>query len=310
MTSAIQQAIYENNEGTRMVRQCQYDSAVKSFTSVLQILKPLATIVEDRHARRSYQGNDNDNDIDNVVNDYTNASSSSIPLKISFNHKSMEDDSNHNDSKDDTTTRTAEIHPSSSQRSSSSPTDTDTSSTTTKSVVHRKLKHYVFRDPVVIPPQSIPVGDNENGDESESSFYSPALFTKFLMIVMYNLALTLNLHALSLLSSSTTKSKSAMKNIKKLFIRSREIYELTFDLCFDNTNDDDDDTCSNNDDTIKLLQTIYDCMYRLNIYPTKEILRKFTNILDKRNSSNANNDEIMFHKSAGDIIHKLKCRMK
>ena len=71
MTAAIQQAIFENNEGTKLVRQCHYDAAVKSFTSVLQILKPTAVIVEDKHkhnakknAYKSIETDDIDTDTD------------------------------------------------------------------------------------------------------------------------------------------------------------------------------------------------------------------------------------------------------
>merc|ERR1712194_993423 len=124
----------------------------------------------------------------------------------------------------------------------------------------RKLKYFVFHDPVVIPPESLPsrstsaaTGLNTNDDDDnddnfdELSLYSSEFFSKFLMIVMYNLALTLHLHALSLSSSvhsssvssssgnssSTTLTATTIKHIKKLFLRSRKLYELAFEMYLD-----------------------------------------------------------------------------
>mmetsp|Transcript_18750 Transcript_18750/g.19024 ORF Transcript_18750/g.19024 Transcript_18750/m.19024 type:complete len:228 (+) Transcript_18750:1-684(+) len=104
----------------------------------------------------------------------------------------------------------------------------------------RKLKHFVFREPVVIPPESI-LG---------LSIASSALLSKVLMAGMYNLALTLHLHALSLassLSSSSTATATATRNqpknkqIKKLFSRSKSLYELVFHMLVDSDDVDDDD---------------------------------------------------------------------
>merc|ERR1719162_1734302 len=123
----------------------------------------------------------------------------------------MEKTNNTNDN--DTTT----TPPSRTSSSSSSPSP-DTVPSTRRS---RKLRHFVFRDPIVI---------------DESSQYSPELLSKFLMIVMYNLALTLHLHALSLAStvsssSSKIKSSKSMKHkIQKLFVRSKKLYELTLQM--------------------------------------------------------------------------------
>mmetsp|Transcript_25952 Transcript_25952/g.29521 ORF Transcript_25952/g.29521 Transcript_25952/m.29521 type:complete len:205 (-) Transcript_25952:113-727(-) len=73
---------------------------------------------------------------------------------------------------------------------------------------------------------------------------------QLLIIVMYNLALTLHLHALSLastVSSSSSKkirsSKSMKNKIKKLFVRSKKLYELTLQMHLedDHSSDDNDD---------------------------------------------------------------------
>merc|ERR1719272_2879152 len=78
-------------------------------------------------------------------------------------------------------------------------TDTDTASTI-KFRDTQKRRHFVFRDPVVIPPEScIP----------SSASASSKLLSKFLMIVMYNVALTFHLHALSLVASSSSSSSSS-----------------------------------------------------------------------------------------------------
>merc|ERR1712194_356098 len=90
--------------------------------------------------------------------------------------------------------------------------------------------------------------DDDNDDNfDELSLYSSEFFSKFLMIVMYNLAMTLHLHALSLSSSvhsssvssssgnnsSTTRTATTIKHIKKLFVRSRNLYELAFEMHVD-----------------------------------------------------------------------------
>merc|ERR1740139_1050481 len=86
--------------------------------------------------------------------------------------------------------------------------------------------------------------DNDDDDFDESSLYSSEFFSKFLMIVMYNLALTLHLHALSLSASvhsssvssnscSTTTTATTIKHIKKLFLRSRKLYVLAFEMHLD-----------------------------------------------------------------------------
>ena len=46
ITPAIRRAVFVNNEGTKLVRDSKFDAAVKSFTLVLKILKPLAALVE------------------------------------------------------------------------------------------------------------------------------------------------------------------------------------------------------------------------------------------------------------------------
>jgi len=74
------------------------------------------------------------------------------------------------------------------------------------------------------------------------------------MIVMYNLALTLHLQAITVISSSlssnsntntntNTKTKSTdRKRIKKLFVRSKTLYECAYEMYLDNTVFDVDDT--------------------------------------------------------------------
>merc|ERR1712238_202888 len=134
MSVSIQQAILENNAGTRFVRQCHYDSAVKSFTAVLKILKPLAELVEGNKSATE-GGNDNDtttNAQESTASDVD--SSTAVPMTISFQNKSM-DTKNTNDN--DTTT----------------------------TAPSRKLRHFVFRDPIVI--------------DDPSSQYSPESLSKF-----------------------------------------------------------------------------------------------------------------------------------
>mmetsp|Transcript_13335 Transcript_13335/g.14627 ORF Transcript_13335/g.14627 Transcript_13335/m.14627 type:complete len:144 (-) Transcript_13335:125-556(-) len=74
---------------------------------------------------------------------------------------------------------------------------------------------------------------------------------------MYNLALTLHLHALSLAStvssSSSSKirsSKSMKHKIQKLFVRSKKLYELTLQM---HLVEDSDLTSDGNDDPLFML---------------------------------------------------------
>jgi len=232
MSASIQQVIIENNKGTRLIRQCQYDSAVKSFTAVLEILKPLAVIVEEKYINAN--GN-----ASNADDDTSTTTTSSTPLVISFQNKST---SSSQDTDKDTAASTSIATATATATKSAAFATSKRTNTCTNS---RKLKHFVVRDPIVI-----------DKDESSSSLlYSPGLLSKLLMIVMYNLALTLHLQAISLASSTTTlssstkcKSKSKNKRIQKLFIRSKKLYELVLQMhldldstIFDYDDDDDDD---------------------------------------------------------------------
>mmetsp|Transcript_1629 Transcript_1629/g.1832 ORF Transcript_1629/g.1832 Transcript_1629/m.1832 type:complete len:378 (+) Transcript_1629:258-1391(+) len=284
ITATIQHAVCENNAGSRLVRQCQYDAAVKSFTSVLKILKPLAAILEQQQQQQN-DDNDSSNDNDNDTTDTTTTSNSTVPFKISFvnnNNTTMILDKDDDTDEDTTMTSTKEtindvsvvspeVTASSSPEVSSSASYThnkliaskqhncsNNNGTASSPFVARKLKYFVFHDPVVIPPESLPsrstsaaTGMNTNDDDynddnfDELSLYSSEFFSKFLMIVMYNLALTLHLHALSLSASVRSLSKSdksssfstttatTIKHIKKLFLRSRKLYELAFEMHLD-----------------------------------------------------------------------------
>ena len=261
MTAAIQQAIFENNEGTKLVRHCHYDVAVRSFTSVLQILMPFAVIVEDKdNVKKNVDSNDN------AAADASNTT----PVAFRFDNKSRETDDIDTDTdtdididididtdtNDDSTGDNPPSSPpsrsrsrtSSSSSASSSTSTSDISTTTTTqsrtSSSRRKLQHFVFRDPVVIRPKSISDIDNIS---------SPALFSRFIMIVMYNLALTLHLQAITVLSSSlssnthtntntNTKSTDRKRIVTKLFVRSKTLYELAYEMYLDNTVVDVDDT--------------------------------------------------------------------
>merc|ERR1712194_854505 len=280
ITATIQHAVCENNAGSRLVRQCHYDAAVKSFTSVLKILKPLAAILEQHQQQHDDNDSNNDDDSSNDNAD-TTTTSSTVPFKISFvnnnnNNNTMILDEDDTD-KDTTMTSTTETMNDVSvvlvlpEMITSSP---EVSASYKHKIIAakkqhnkgaspfaRKPKYFVFHDPVVIPPESLPsrsttattrmdTEDDDDDDFDELSLYSSEFFSKFLMIVMYNLALTLHLHALSLsasvhsLSSSSSNSSSSsrsstattattIKPIKKLFLRSRKLYELAFEMHLD-----------------------------------------------------------------------------
>ena len=265
---AIHQAVLVNNEGTKLVRQCQYDAAVKSFTAVLKILKPLAALVE-ANGR-------------NVVVDIPN--DECIPASISFasdttTHSRSIGNScdEHMDINVDDTTAVRQTDSESSEERETEPQSPSSlqeywngglsprpsnaqhrkprrlsptaaakllaASGPPNKFARRKTSHFVFRDPVEIPPESVPSTVSVETNEGHSS----ELFSKFLMIVMYNLALTLHLHALSLcnvntnqkpnLSSADCGDDSNTKKAKKLFLRSRKLYELAFEMHLDESCD-------------------------------------------------------------------------
>merc|ERR1712238_247035 len=262
ITATIQQAVFENNAGSRLVRQCHYDIAVKSFTSVLKILKPLAAILEQQQHNDRFENND-DND-----------SSNTVQFKISFvnnnNTMIMGDDDTEKDTDMICTKETMNdlsvlsVSPEVSVPASSPEVSASYTHKLLASKQHnynntgaasspfaRKPKYFVFHDPVVIPPESLPsrltgtgtatsaTGLNTNDDnDDELSLYSSAFFSKFLMIVMYNLALTLHLHALSLASlssssSNVTTTTTTMQHVNKLFLQSKKLYELAFEMQLD-----------------------------------------------------------------------------
>jgi len=285
ITPAIHRAVFVNNEGTKLVRQCQFDAAVKSFTSVLKIIKPLAALVE---------ANDN-----NEATELPHCEC--IPMSISFANNAIIDDI------DSSSSSSADEHTSTNMRTSfdsltslrhigsesSDETDTEPqpqspypsetywngglsprpsvsasrkkqrrlSATSAAKLLavsgspnlfaQRTISHFVFRDPVEIPPESVP--SNISGETNGG--YSSELFSKFLMIVMYNLALTLHLHAESLSSCSSSSANDGNHpkqpnmsiadsgdnanqiKAKKLFLRSRKLYELAFEMHLDESCD-------------------------------------------------------------------------
>lgn len=270
ITPAIHRAVFVNNEGTKLVRQCQYDTAVKSFTAVLKILKPLAALVE-------ANGN---NEVAEIPSD------DCIPMSITFANNSIGNDSigNSSEERSDMNTSTnpsfdslealRQTNSESSEETESQPQSPPVSGTywntgggagpsnlrnkkqrrlsaaaaakllaasgPPNKYARRTTSHFVFRDPVEIPPESVP---------SDLSVDSSELFSKFLMIVMYNLALTLHLHAMSLsnangdqkptlsLADSNHSGNADAKKAKKLFLRSRKLYELAFEMHLDESCD-------------------------------------------------------------------------
>lgn len=272
ITPAIHRAVFVNNEGTKLVRQRQYDAAVKSFTAVLKILKPLAALVET-------------NDSNEVTPSHT-CNDDCIPMSISFannsNTETVDNSSSGNDLRDinmpasfETVASLRQIESASSEENDEqpatqpqSPSASETywnggisprpsdrkkqrrlstaaatkllaASAPANKFARRKTSHFVFKDPVEIPPTSVP----SNVSVDDKGGHSSELFSKFLMIVMYNLALTLHLHALSLsnhkpiLAFATTNDSADAKKAKKLFLRSRKLYELAFEMHLDESCD-------------------------------------------------------------------------
>jgi len=163
ISATIQQAVIKNNEGTRLVRQCQYNSAMKSFTSVLEMLED-----NDRF--------ETDTDDKNDTNT-TTSSSSTVPFVIRFmNNNSItmydiEEDSNDttaltsiNDTMNDLSFSSEVLSSTSTSMSASASASYTHKSIASKdncnngiaSPVPRKPKYFVFRDPVFILPESLP----------------------------------------------------------------------------------------------------------------------------------------------------------
>lgn len=222
---AIHRAVFVNNEGATLVRHYQYDSAVKSFTAVLKILKPLAALVE---ASGQSEAVDMPND-------------ECIPMSVTFSNNSI----SQNEQMDSRPSEEAEPKPQgnipstptgsrnrqSRRLSAAGAAKLLAASGPPNKFARRKTTHFVFRDAVEIPPESVPssLPMESNGG------YSSELFSKFLMIVMYNLALTLHLQALSL--TNNCDSDLDAKKAKKLFLRSRKLYELAFEMHLDESCD-------------------------------------------------------------------------
>merc|ERR1712182_154500 len=89
---------------------------------------------------------------------------------------------------------------------------------------------------------SIPVAPTTGPqDGSADGSASSDLFSKFIMIVMYNLALTLHLQAIEDDNNSNNKGRgrgSINKRAKRLFSRARKLYELAFEMHLDESCED------------------------------------------------------------------------
>jgi hypothetical protein len=264
ITPAIHRAVFVNNEGTKLVRQRQYDAAVKSFTAVLKILKPLAALVETNDSNESTPSyTSNDDRIPMSISFANNTSTATVgnsssgddltdinmPASLETIASSGEnDEQRERQSQSPSTSETywnGGISPRPSDRkkqrrlSAAAATKLLAASAPASKFARREASHFVFKDPVEIPPASVP----SNVSVDDKGGYSSELFSKFLMIVMYNLALTLHLHALSLsnhkpiLAFATTNDSADAKKAKKLFLRSRKLYELAFEMHLDESCD-------------------------------------------------------------------------
>jgi len=272
ITPAIHRAVFVNNEGTKLVRDSKFDAAVKAFTLVLKILKPLAALVEanDNSNNEQIQMRNDDCILPATVSFSNNETAGSIGNGSSETdiHNTLEFEGftslrqSNAASPEDWMDIEPQSPPSTSQvywHGGISPRPTGrkkqkrvSASAASKLLSvsgpankfdRREASHFVFRDPVEIPPESVPsnvTADSKGGHSSE-------LFSKFLMIVMYNLALTLHLHALSLSNTTNANLKQSDANVnknngnngddekkaKKLFLRSRKLYELAFEMHLD-----------------------------------------------------------------------------
>merc|ERR1711977_434342 len=120
----------------------------------------------------------------------------------------------------------------------------------------KRRGYFVFRDPVEIPIESVPrtvsiplTPTAVNPQDDPDGLSSADLFSKFIMIVMYNLALTLHLQAIeaddgdcertTTEAKSTRRSSSGMsRRAKRLFSRARKLYELAFEMHIDESCED------------------------------------------------------------------------
>merc|ERR1712072_508758 len=118
----------------------------------------------------------------------------------------------------------------------------------------KRRGYFVFRDPVEIPIESVPetvsvpVAPTTAPQDGSSS---SDLFSKFIMIVMYNLALTLHLQAIEADRDGTAAKSTGVENnnnnsrggginkrAKRLFSRARKLYELAFEMHLDESCED------------------------------------------------------------------------
>merc|ERR1711937_209334 len=120
----------------------------------------------------------------------------------------------------------------------------------------KRRGYFVFRDPVEIPIESVPrtvsiplTPTAVNPQDDPDGLSSADLFSKFIMIVMYNLALTLHLQAIeaddgdcdraTAEAKSNRRSTSGMnRRAKRLFSRARKLYELAFEMHLDESCED------------------------------------------------------------------------
>ena len=270
ITPAIHRAVFVNNEGAKLVRHFRYDAAVKSFTAVLKILKPLAALVEANEANEVMEipnddcvpmsisftnnataemiGNSSINDIDASVISFDGLTSSHQTDSASPEEDMDAEPQSHSYSQEywngGISSRASEPDSRKKQRrlSAAAASKLLAASGPPNKFARREASYFVFRDPVEIPPESVPSNLSIDGKGGHSS----ELFSKFLMIVMYNLALTLHLHALSLsdangnIKSNYINDKNTgddAKKSKKLFLRSRKLYELAFEMHLDESCD-------------------------------------------------------------------------
>lgn len=288
-TADIRRAVSVNNGGTELLRDRRYQAAVKSFTSVLTILKPLAAIVEGNNVANGNDGNGYYHSNDSNNSDSGNPASS-MPLSMNFaagsssgsgndgetsrrHHRHQEgpvdNDSGDIDMMDAASaaaTRRSSLSSDNNKRkkdegeraeslpaTSSSPSATKPlSASSSPPLAKKRLGYFVFRDPVEIPIESvprtvsIPIAPTADPQDGSDGLSSSDLFSKFIMIVMYNLALTLHLQAIEAddgdgveNNSKTGGRRSGInRRARRLFARARKLYELAFEMHLDESCED------------------------------------------------------------------------
>jgi hypothetical protein len=203
-SSTMFRAVVFNNEGVRRIENELYNDAVASFTVVLQELNPILPNSPAQHMLRDST---------------TITTPSTTPFQVSTfsshqRHYPLQQQQQREQQQQRQRQQQQEVCTSESRKEWGSGSSSSTLPIIHDSLSNGEREHFIFRDPIEIPLDVLPTMEEP----------TDRLVNKFVVVVLYNLALSVHLSALQC-------------HDRNCLIRARKLYELAFRMHLEESSD-------------------------------------------------------------------------